>query len=815
MKAFKRLFLLFPLLLCLLFVFGCKNNKYTDDEWTITFQNYDGSFISYTKVKDGEDAAFRHYDPMKPSDETHVYVFDGWDKPLTKIREDGVRIAQYRAEDRYYTVSFRNGSVEMDSQKCLYGGSVTYKGVEPQKAADSKGTYSFSGWDIDLNNIKSDCVAHAEFTLTKYEYDWTFYDEDGRTVLATTKVKHGEKPVYPNSSLPTKAETNQYTYSFIGWDNISTYTTAAGNGSSKAVYKANIKSYKARFVNYDGTLLLEQSVNYGSKANYSGKTPTKASTVDKDFNFSGWDKDLTITKNTEFKAQYQESTRTYKVVFVNYDKKELYSQMVPYGGSATYSGSTPTKESDGHYNYTFSGWNGDYSKIVQETTIVAGYSSSINIDYFTFTLSNDNTYYVASLKYSGNMFTEFYVPETYNDLPVKEVSSLSTTYVQNIYLPNSIEKINDYTFNNCTNLKTISLGTSLKNIGISAFKGCKSLETISLNEGLTFIADSAFNGCSKLSEIVLPRTLEYLGTDSFYGTGLTGVIVPENVTTMYSAFKECKSLQSAIINANVDALPTSMFKNCTSLNEAVIGSHIEKIGSEAFAGCSSLSTVVIPSNVTTLLYNAFSKSGITTLVVPETVTSLNLPFENMTSLLSVTLNASVDTLAQNSFYQCTSLKEVVIGAHITTIGQYVFNGCRSLKTIDIPSTVTTIQTYAFSNSGISSIVIPETVTSLGQAFKDMASLQSATINANVDKLVDSAFQSCTSLTEVVIGAHITTIGQYVFNGCRSLKEIFIMNSEGNVTINDTNLDNVTKYYYSKEEKEGNYWHYVDGVITKW
>ena len=97
----------------------------------------------------------------------------------------------------------------------------------------------------------------------------------------------------------------------------------------------------------------------------------------------------------------------------------------------------------------------------------------------------------------------------------------------------------------------------------------------------------------------------------------------------------------------------------------------------------------------------------------------------------------------------------------------------------------------------------------------MASLQSATINANVDKLVDSAFQSCTSLTEVVIGAHITTIGQYVFNGCRSLKEIFIMNSEGNVTINDTNLDNVTKYYYSKEEKEGNYWHYVDGVITKW
>ena len=386
MSYWKRIILSIVLLFGLLFVGGCEffedENNYTDDEWTVTFQNYDGSFLAYAKVKDGQDAKYTGYfDPIKPSDETHVYVFDGWDKPLTKIREDCVRTAKYKAEDRYYTVTFKNGYTEIDKQKCLYGGSVTFHGVEPTKAADSSGSYEFSGWSIKLDNITKDCVAEAMFTLIKNVYEWTFYDSDGRTVLAKVSVAHGETPKYPtDKALPTKQGNAQYTYTFSGWDNIYTWTQAKSNGSSKAVYSASVNSYTATFNNYDGSTLYRVSVKYGSSAVYTGATPKKPSTADTDYTFSGWDKNLTITGNTIFTAIFTSSVRKYEVSFIGGNGNTLYTESVPYGKGATYQGTTPTKNSDGQFNYEFSKWDKEYDSITSDTVVTALFNSSINID---------------------------------------------------------------------------------------------------------------------------------------------------------------------------------------------------------------------------------------------------------------------------------------------------------------------------------------------------------------------------------------------------------------------------------------------------
>ena len=56
--------------------------------------------------------------------------------------------------------------------------------------------------------------------------------------------------------------------------------------------------------------------------------------------------------------------------------------------------------------------------------------------------------------------------------------------------------------------------------------------------------------------------------------------------------------------------------------------------------------------------------------------------------------------------------------------------------------------------------------------------------------------------------------------CDSLKNIYYCGAEkdwNNIDIylgNDI-LSSATIYYYSADKIDGNYWHYVDGVATKW
>ena len=103
-------------------------------------------------------------------------------------------------------------------------------------------------------------------------------------------------------------------------------------------------------------------------------------------------------------------------------------------------------------------------------------------------------------------------------------------------------------------------------------------------------------------------------------------------------------------------------------------------------------------------------------------------------------------------------------------------------------------------SSLTSVVIPDSVTTIGS----------------------SAFDSCSSLTSIVIPDSVTSIAYGAFFFCDSLTELYYKGTESDwekVSIGDynTELTNATRYYYSETEPtvSGNYWHYVDGVVTKW
>ncbi len=120
---------------------------------------------------------------------------------------------------------------------------------------------------------------------------------------------------------------------------------------------------------------------------------------------------------------------------------------------------------------------------------------------------------------------------------------------------------------------------------------------------------------------------------------------------------------------------------------------------------------------------------------------------------------------------------VVIKNGITSIGNYAFYGSQ-LKRITIPDSVTSIGGRAFENcTSLTSITIPDGVTSIGNyAFDGCTSLASIIIPDSVTSIGGGAFSGCTSLTSITLPDSVTSIGGRAFENCTSLTSITIPDS---------------------------------------
>ena len=138
--------------------------------------------------------------------------------------------------------------------------------------------------------------------------------------------------------------------------------------------------YTVTFKNYDGSVLTTVTVKEGETATYTGSVPTKPTEGYLVYTFSGWDKSLeNVTSNLEVVAQYSVEDTTpapveYTVTFKNYDGSVLATVTVKEGETATYTGSVPTKPTEGYLVYTFTGWDKSLENVTSNLEVVAQYS---------------------------------------------------------------------------------------------------------------------------------------------------------------------------------------------------------------------------------------------------------------------------------------------------------------------------------------------------------------------------------------------------------------------------------------------------------
>ena len=194
----------------------------------------------------------------------------------------------------------------------------------------------------------------------------------------------------------------------------------------------------------------------------------------------------------------------------------------------------------------------------------------------------------------------------------------------------------------------------------------------------------------------------------------------------------------------------------------------DKLGNYAFYDCRVLTNLTIPSSVTSIGESAFEYCrGLTSLTIPSSVTSIGeSAFRYCSGLTSLTIPSSVTLIGGSVFSGCSGLTSLTIPSSVTSIGNNAFHGCSGLTSLTIPSSVTSIGSDAF--SGCSSLtnlyyIIDdefETYLSKGHPYID--------VNCGIEYYLNDK-----KITSVVIPSTITALGEYAFQKCRDLTSVYV------------------------------------------
>ena len=309
----------------------------------------------------------------------------------------------------------------------------------------------------------------------------------------------------------------------------------------------------------------------------------------------------------------------------------------------------------------------------------------------------------------------------------------------------------------------ISINDGAVSISDEAFLNCTGLTSVTIPNSVTYIGSSAFFGCTNLTSITIPNGVTEIGGSAFSGSGLTSITIPNGVTEIgYEAFQGCTNLTSVTIPNSVTSIQDGAFQNCTSLTSITIPASVQIIMSEAFHGCTNLKTVTIYAPSCYLINDdAFfgCNYDLQIYVFSELVNTYKCA-ENWSKYAGIIKGLTGG--------YCGVDDPTTVGVYENTNVVWVLSGASPNYTLTISGTGTMAnyadansQPWAANRSDIKTIVINDGVTSIGDNAFAYSGLTSVNIPASVTSIGESVFYNCTNLTSVALNGP-TTIGSGAF-----------------------------------------------------
>ena len=243
---------------------------------------------------------------------------------------------------------------------------------------------------------------------------------------------------------------------------------------------------------------------------------------------------------------------------------------------------------------------------------------------------------------AGKTTSAYRIPEGVSR--IGENAFAGTDNLKTLYLPDSMDTLEDRDLANAAGLTRIVFSDSLLVIGDEVFSGCKSLTSISIPSGVVSIGDKALKDCVKLQKISFPSTLVVLGDDLFegctalesitvassnkrfaaqdgvlYNKGLTKLVqyppaapaatykMPDTVKEISAnAFDGVQKMKSLILSAGMKTVPADSFTNIGTLTEVTFPQGVERIDSFAFSECAALEQIMVASGIALIDRSAFA-----------------------------------------------------------------------------------------------------------------------------------------------------------------------------------------------------------------
>lgn len=258
-------------------------------------------------------------------------------------------------------------------------------------------------------------------------------------------------------------------------------------------------------------------------------------------------------------------------------------------------------------------------------------------------------------------------------------------------------------------------GYKVTAIGENAFANCSSVTDIVLSKNIITIGRRAFYSCTSLTEIRIPSSVETFGEQIFYKATLLKTVYCDSLfigsvlttTRIEKVVFGCQEIREGMcpssikyieLTNNVTRVEGSAFSGYTGLISITVDEKntkyhsagnclIETATKTLAAGCR---TSIIPSDgsVESIGYGAFfGCTGLTSIPIPDSVTSIGSAFSGCTGLTSIIIPDGVTSIEHGAFYGCISLTSVTIPDSVTSIGEEAFSDCRSLTSITFQGTM--------------------------------------------------------------------------------------------------------------------------------
>lgn len=253
---------------------------------------------------------------------------------------------------------------------------------------------------------------------------------------------------------------------------------------------------------------------------------------------------------------------------------------------------------------------------------------------------------------------------------------------------------------------------------------------------------------NNITSVVIPNSATYIGRGAFCGNPLKKLVLGKNIKTIESlAFAQIYTNPEVYIFATT---PPALESDLGTKTVHVPYGYLSKYqGHYQWKGYSIIddADIVVIDNIIYKYDDPYRGVAKVIGVKSDDIVKAEI----QPTILTITgKELPVTEIAAEAFMKA-NLQEVVIPNSVTTIGEKAFCQCENLEKLNLGNSVEQIKALAFFGCNLSYLGIPSSVKEIGQ----------------------NAFASNGNLSYVLMGKGLKTIGESAFAGCENLKEVEI------------------------------------------